>query len=310
MNTLHLKYALEVARTRSISQAAANLFMAQPNLSKAIRELEEYVGIKIFERSSRGVVPTEQGLEFLGYAQRVLADIDKMKRLRDFTNIHQTNISIPRGSYISKAFADFIAGLDMSKEININLRETNSKETILNVSENDYNIGIIRYQIVNETYFLDYLKEKGLDYRPLWRFKCVVVMSREHRLAKKKKITYEELVSDSVEIVHGDNVIPYTTRTAPTPSENIKRRIYVYERGSQFELLSNVKNLYMWVSPVPDQTLESFGLVQKECDVPDNEFIDLVIFRKGYKMTELELNFLKHLERQRNIVESFFGKGE
>lgn len=310
MNTLHLKYALEVARTGSISHAASNLFMAQPNLSKAIKELEEYVGITIFERSSKGVVPTEKGHEFLGYAQRVLDDIEKMKGLRDLESMYRTNISIPRGSYISMAFASFIASLDMSKKININLRETNSKETILNVSENDYNIGIIRYQKINKTYFMDYLNDKGLDFVPLWEFKCVVLMNKANPLASKKKITYEELIETSVEIVHGDNVIPYTMRTSAGPSENNSRRIYVYERGSQFELLGTVPNLYMWVSPVPMRTLAGFGLVLKECDVPNNEFEDVVIFRKGYKMSELEIDFLQHVKTQRDILVSTLDKGE
>jgi DNA-binding transcriptional LysR family regulator len=72
MNTLHLKYAVEVERAGSITQAADNLFMAQPNLSKAIRELEEGLGITIFERTPRGVVPTQRGVEFLRRAKEIL----------------------------------------------------------------------------------------------------------------------------------------------------------------------------------------------------------------------------------------------
>ena len=65
MNTLHLKYAVEVERTGSISRAAENLFMGQPNLSKAIRELEETTGITIFKRTSKGVLPTPKLKAFL-----------------------------------------------------------------------------------------------------------------------------------------------------------------------------------------------------------------------------------------------------
>lgn len=64
MNTLHFKYSVEVEKTRSITQAADNLYMAQPNLSKAIRELEDTLGITIFERTPKGVVPTKKGAEF------------------------------------------------------------------------------------------------------------------------------------------------------------------------------------------------------------------------------------------------------
>lgn len=61
MNTLHFKYAVEVERTGSITQAADNLYMAQPNLSKAIKELEDTLGITVFKRTSRGMVPTKKG---------------------------------------------------------------------------------------------------------------------------------------------------------------------------------------------------------------------------------------------------------
>ncbi len=69
MNTLYFKYAVEVERLGSITQAADNLYMAQPNLSKAIKELEDSLGISIFKRTSKGVIPTQKGAEFLIYAK-------------------------------------------------------------------------------------------------------------------------------------------------------------------------------------------------------------------------------------------------
>ena len=69
MNILHLKYAVEVEKTSSITKAAENLFMGQPNLSRSIKDLEETLGIKIFRRTSKGIVPTIQGEEFLTYAK-------------------------------------------------------------------------------------------------------------------------------------------------------------------------------------------------------------------------------------------------
>ena len=69
MNLLHLKYAVEIEKTGSITKAANNLFMGQPNLSKAIKELENEIGITIFRRTTKGVAPTEKGGEFLGYAK-------------------------------------------------------------------------------------------------------------------------------------------------------------------------------------------------------------------------------------------------
>jgi len=79
MNLLHLKYAVEVERTRSFTGAAANLFMSQPNLSRAIKELEESLGITIFKRTSKGIVTTTQGEEFLFQAKNILRQIDEIE---------------------------------------------------------------------------------------------------------------------------------------------------------------------------------------------------------------------------------------
>ena len=76
MNILYLKYAVEVAKTKSISRAAENLYMGQPNLSRAIKELEESLGITIFARSPQGVKTTPEGEEFLSYAKNILRQID------------------------------------------------------------------------------------------------------------------------------------------------------------------------------------------------------------------------------------------
>ena len=91
MNILHLKYAVEIAKTGSLNKAAENLYMGQPNLSRAIRELETSLGITIFERTSRGMIVTADGEEFLQYARRILAQIDEMESLfRDGRQHRQT----------------------------------------------------------------------------------------------------------------------------------------------------------------------------------------------------------------------------
>lgn len=81
MNLQHLKYAVEVEKTGSITQAAENLYMGQPNLSKAIKELEGTLGVILFKRTSKGVLPTAQGKEFLRYAKSILDQVERMEEL-------------------------------------------------------------------------------------------------------------------------------------------------------------------------------------------------------------------------------------
>ena len=119
MNILHLKYAVEVEKTRSINRAAENLFMAQPNLSRAIRELEESLGITIFHRTSKGISVTPQGEEFLQYAKKILSQIDEVEALykNARTGKQSFSISVPRASYISAAFTEFSKKIDAEEDL-------------------------------------------------------------------------------------------------------------------------------------------------------------------------------------------------
>ena len=109
MNIMHMKYACEVARTGSLSKASEKLFVAVPNLSRSIKELETDLGITIFERTVKGMRLTAQGEEFMAYAKRILSQIDEVEQLYRGTLAQKQHfsISVPRASYIAEAFAEF-----------------------------------------------------------------------------------------------------------------------------------------------------------------------------------------------------------
>lgn len=306
MNTIHYRYAVEVDRTRSITQAAENLFMAQPNLSKAIKELEDTLGIIIFKRTSKGVVPTSKGSEFLVYARNILAELEKMEALSvpKSTDKQCFSISIPRGSYISSGFTNFVAELDPDKEMEVDIQETNSLETINSVAENTFNFGVIRYQSTYESYYLDYLEYKNLSSDLLWESEYLALMSESHPLAKAETVEYGELCK-SIEIVHGDTVVPYLNAKETRKKDATglaRKRIYVYERCTQFDMLAHVPSAFMLVSPVPEEMLARYGLVQRKCKAPDNRFKDLLVYPKGYVFSELDKKFIDKIYSAKNEV--------
>ena len=305
MNTLHFKYAVEVERTRSITQAAENLFMAQPNLSKAIKELEDTLGITIFERTSKGVVPTPKGAEFLSYAKNVLVEIEKMESLYmpEDPARQRFSISIPRGSYIAHGFTRFVAGLDAGKEIEVNVQETNSMQTIHQVAERQFRLGIIRYQTGYENYFLDYLAGKELLHESIWEFEYLALMSGLHPLAGAETVERGSL-GQYIEIVHGDNMVPYIAAGEAKKARAARgeKQIYVYDRGSQFDLLMHIPQAYMWVSPVPAEYLGRYGLIQRKCAGANQRYKDLLIYPKGYGFSALDRRFLDKLYESKNEV--------
>lgn len=304
MNILHLKYAVEVEKTRSINKAAENLFMSQPNLSRAIKELEESLGITIFNRTTRGIKLTPQGEEFLGYAKKILAQIDQVEALyRGDNDKKQTfSISVPRASYIADAFTEFAKELDLSKEAEISYKETNSMRAINNILQSDYNLGIIRYQTPFEKYFDAMLHEKKLASETVREFSYVAVMSKENPLAQKDTIEFTDL-KDCIEIAHADPFVPSFPKTEARKaelSEFVDKRIFIFERGSQMELLRDVHSTFMWVSPISQKMLDDYNLVVKQC--PDNKktYKDVLIYREGYKFTPLDELFIAKLNEVKN----------
>lgn len=291
-----MEYALEVERVGSITQAAQNLYMAQPNLSKAIKELEKELGFPIFKRTATGVRPTEYGSEFLYHAKNITNQLNAVGRISQRTGNDklQYRISIPRGSYIVDGFTSFVSELKFTQGMDITVNETNDIGTINNVADHGYNIGIIRYQLIDEDYYLTMLKNNHLSHETIWEFEYVLVMSESHPLANKPEITPADL-EEYTKITHGDIELP-TDRHAHKESVNDpKNVIYVYERGSQFDLLTKVNTTYMWVSPIPQSLLEKNHLVQRVCRSENNLYKDVMIFREDYKVNEVDKLFQKKL---------------
>ena len=307
MNILHLKYAAEIAKTGSLNKAAENLYMGQPNLSRAIKELEANLGITIFERSARGMTVTPEGEKFIGYANKILTQIDEVEAIyKNGSSVTQNfSISVPRASYISEAFVNFSKKINQKAPFDLVYKETNAMRAIKNILEADYNLGIIRYAENYDSHFRQLLAQKGLVGELVAEFKYVLIMSREHPLAQKDDIRFDDLKAYT-EIAHADPYVPSlplaTVRKEELP-DDIDKRIFVFERSSQFELLSENTNTFMWVSAAPQKILDRYGLIEKSC--PDNTrlYKDVLVHRKDYKLTELDNLFITELtnSKRRNI---------
>ena len=300
MNLQKLRFAVEVEKTLSITQAAKNLYMSQPNLSKSIKELEKEIGITIFNRTARGVAPTVEGLEFLAHAKSILNQMDIMENIYSINRDKTFNfkVSVPRTTYLTSAFNLFMKSLEDSKNsINIHYRETSSEETMSNIAMGNFDIGIIRYQEIYENYFLNRLKEYNLDYEVLWAFKMRVIMSKNHPLSNCSILSYD-LLKDYIEIVHGDLQVPNLNGNNLSEMKNVrsKNRIYVFDRGSQYDFLQQIKGAYKWVSPVSDDELLKYNLIQKECKYADITK-DLVIYPNKNKLKPHEKEFIRAVKQ-------------
>ena len=299
MNLLHMKYAVVVAETNSINKAAEKLFVGQPNLSRAIKELESNLGITLFERKAKGMFLTPDGEVFIRYAKNILKQIDEVETLfnKNSYSKNRFSISVPRASYIAEALAKFTESIETNIRAEIFYNETDSMSTIKSVLQDDYKLGIIRYAESFDKYYKSMMDEKGIKYEIIAEFKYVLLMNKDCPLASVDNIKNEDL-QNYIEISHSDTYVPFlpfAELKKVGQQDGSQRKIYVFERASQFEILSQNKNAYMWVSPIPKNLEERFGLVQRSTEFNTKVYKDMLINKKEYSYTQLDTMFVEQL---------------
>ena len=183
-------------------------------------------------------------------------------------------------------------------------------EAVQNISRKGYSLGIIRYQSEYDSYFQKMLSEKRMQSQLLWEFEYQALMSLRNPLAQRKQIRLQELES-LTEVIHGDWDVPFIPddeQEQILSVPNQKKKIYVYERGSQFDLLQSIPSSFMWVSPVPDALLKRYQLVQLGCqEMNGRPFRDVLISPQGYRFSEVEQGFIQRVMDVRDELNKQYG---
>lgn len=298
MNVFHMKYAVEVAKHGSINKASEVLGMAQPNISRAIKELESDLGITIFDRSAKGMMLTPEGKEFIARANNILTQLDGLENMfrESLPNKQKFSVSVPRAAYIVEAFANFTHNVK-AETADIVFDETATYNTIKKVIASDCKLGIIRYEVAADEYFKKMLESNDLAYQDIVEFDYVIIVSRQSELAKKSEI-YDSDLRTYTQITHNS---PYHATLSASDTNKVEqrvssgKRIYVLDTAAQLEILTDNADTFMWISPAPDSLLDRYGLVQLECLDKKRRYKDVLIHRKSHKLTELDSLFLQQL---------------
>ncbi len=195
MTLQQLKYAITVADKSSMSEAAKSLFISQPSLSNAIKELEKQIGITIFIRTSRGITVSSEGLEFLGYARQVVeqAELLEEKYLGGEPARARFSVSTQHYSFAVDAFVELIKE-NNAEEYDFTLRETRTYEIIDDVKNLNSEIGIIYLSSFNEKVIGKLISESSLCFHQLFTASPHIFISSSHPLAAQKSVTLDELV--------------------------------------------------------------------------------------------------------------------
>ena len=194
MTLQQLRYVIEVAKTGSMNVAAKQLFVSQPSLSMAIRELENDVHISIFERTTKGVVITAEGEEFLGYARKIINQVEFLedKYIEAGQIKKKFGVSAQHYSFAVKAFVEMVKGFDMDK-YEFAIREARTHDVIHDVVTGKSEIGILYTNDFNEKVLNKIFKDNQLEFVHLFTCEGYAYLWKNHPLAGKKVIALEEL---------------------------------------------------------------------------------------------------------------------
>ena len=183
MTLTQLKYVITIADTHSMNEAARTLFISQPSLSQAVRELEEEIGIILFNRSNRGVKITPEGEEFLGYARQVTEQC----RLLEDRYIEKKNskkrfsVSMQHYTFAVKAFVEMVKQFGMD-EYEFAVHETKTYEVIENVKNFRSEIGILYLNDFNRAVLTKLFQESELEFHAIIDCGIYVYMWKGHLL--------------------------------------------------------------------------------------------------------------------------------
>jgi len=194
MTIQQLKYIITISENGSLNKAAEVLFITQPSLTSAVRELEKELGIALFNRGGKGVTLTNDGTEFLQYARQVVAQYDRLleKYGRGGTLRKKFGISTQHYSFAVKSFVEMVKQFD-TDEYEFAIRETKTSEVIEDVTTGKSEVGILYLSDFNRKAIGKFLKSNQLEFHPLIQCEPYVYLWKGHPLAKQKSIRLAEL---------------------------------------------------------------------------------------------------------------------
>ena len=296
MTLQQLRYITMVAEKGTISEAAKELFISQPSLTNAIRELEQEMQVTIFHRTNKGVTITAEGDEFLAYARQILDQVGLMQER--YLNVNERNprfsVSCQHYSFAVNAFVDVIRKFD-ARKYDFTLRETQTYEIIEDVAKLKSEIGILYTSSQNETIIMKLIRQNDLKFEELFVAKPHVFISSKHPLADKEALTLEDLEEyPYLSFEQGDyNSFYFSEEILSTLDRN--KNIKVRDRATLFNLAVGLDG-YTVSSGVISKELNGENIIGKPLLVDEYMRIGTIV-RKDVALSRYGKVYMEALKK-------------
>ena len=290
-----LKYVIATDKNQSISKAADELYVSQPNISKAIQIVEKEIGFPIFTRTSRGVTTTNEGKAFIKKAIKLVKVFDEFAD--EFTNKNispfSLNVAHQKIVYLEDKFEELSHHFQKDEYLNINLQEKDEDEIIDLLLKDKIKLGILCINENDLPYFKRLLQLNNINFNVKNTLKIKVITHASNQLGTNNIINKNDLNSYTVIASDkNDFYYYYEEKHQINTSSNILKT-----NGGigKLSLLASIPNSYILSLPLSDTTLQSYDCKMLSFDNIVNDWVILTIYKKYELLTDLEKKFVSIL---------------
>ena len=288
-----LKYIIVVDKHQSISKAAEELYLTQPNISKAIQSIEKEIGFSIFTRTSRGVTTTQEGKEFIKKAIKIVKNFEEFTK--EFTNstpqIFSMNFAHPKDVYFQNKVIEMADKFTNNSEMNINILEGTTEEIIEMVLKEQINFGVICVNENDIAYYRKLLNLNNLDYTTKKTLKLKATFHSSNPITKEPIVDKVTLANQTLITTNTNDYYRfYNEKYHMVLSTNV---IKLNVSLNQLAVLKKVPNSYLLSLPLSDEILTFFDCKSIDLDYGIGDWISLIIYKKTAILTDLEKQFIE-----------------
>ncbi|MBQ9608392.1 MAG: LysR family transcriptional regulator [Lachnospiraceae bacterium] len=303
MTIAQLKYVTEVAKTKSINATAHSLYISQSGLSTAIKDLEEELGITIFNRTNRGISITREGETFIRYASNVLLQYKLMedKYFGDGNIKKSFSVSMHHSTFATKIFSEIVKEYGLN-DYEYSLYETTTKNVLDNIVRAKSELGILYISSFNREYYERVFKEANLFFEPLGTFPVCAYVGDKHPLADRKEISLEELEEYPCLLFDQDENSSFYFYEEIISTYEYKNVIRTSDRGTTLALIRELDGYSVGIGTFYDKKYDD-GLTavsiktSESIDVGYIKRMDTILSDIAEKYIEL---FKKYIDKLKN----------
>ncbi|CAM3032611.1 LysR family transcriptional regulator [Lactococcus hircilactis] len=301
MRIQQLQYLEKIAETGSINEAAKKLFISQPSLSQAMKDLEEEYHVQLFYRSKVGITLTDTGREFINYSRSVLDQVNlldehfktEMQRKQIFS------VSGQHYAFVVHAFVELVKQLG-GEQYHFTLRETQTENVLNDIQSFRSELGVIYLNAFNKTVLKRLISEKSLEFTPLFEAKPHIFVGRDNPLTKKKSIKLSDLEDfPYLSYEQGDTNSFYFSEEILSPLAH-KKSIQVSDRATIFNLMIGL-NGYTISSGIISNQLNDEKIIAIPLEVEDT----ITLGYLKHKKIEMSETAKKYLDLLNHHIKSY-----